>query len=74
MSFVCEVNWLDPEPDEAEYLDEYLGFQLDVIEKLYGFHQPPTQEEYNGLYEDEDISISESDDDESSDDDETDDN
>ncbi len=51
----CEVNWLDPEPDKdnsdyAKYIEE-----LQEIEEYYkpdfyeGYHQPPSQEEYNRL-------------------------
>jgi len=49
----CEVNWLDPEPDrESSNYDKYME-DLQVIQRqvdLYrGFHQPPTEEEYNRL-------------------------
>jgi hypothetical protein len=49
----CEVNWLDPEPgresnDYEAYIAESLGIALSVS-KYRGFHQPPTEEEYNGL-------------------------
>ncbi len=50
---LCEVNWLDPEPnrDSNDY-EKYLR-ELQVINcrlTLYsGFHQPPTEEEYNRL-------------------------
>ncbi len=52
----CEANWLDPEPDSES--SEYEGYieELQAIEakvRFYrGFHQPPTQEEYQGLVED----------------------
>ena len=50
----CEVNWLDPEPDResseyGRYIEELQVFQRQV--GLYrGFHQPPTEEEYNRLH------------------------
>ena len=53
---LCEVNWLDPEPDGEisdyeGYIEELQGSEWQV--KFYrGFHQPPTQEEYLGLVED----------------------
>jgi len=49
----CEVNWLDPEPDRessdyAKYMEEFQKINSGV--NFYrGFHQPPTQEEYNRL-------------------------
>ncbi len=52
----CEVNWLDHQPDRES--SDYEGYveELQAIEakvKFYrGFHQPPTQEEYQGLVED----------------------
>ncbi len=51
----CEVNWLDPEPnressDYGQYIEE-----LQKIENEMGsfrrFHQPPTEEEYERLWE-----------------------
>ena len=51
----CEVNWLDPEPDiespdYTKYIQDLERINLQV--KLYkGFHEPPTEEEYNRLYE-----------------------
>ncbi len=51
----CEVNWLDPEPDIES--DDYLRYieELQVINSQVnfykGFHQPPTEEEYNRLCE-----------------------
>jgi hypothetical protein len=51
----CEVNWLDPEPDrESSDYDEYIE-ELQKIERqrqrslFRGFHQPPTEEEFNRL-------------------------
>jgi hypothetical protein len=47
----CEVNWLDPEPDSessdySKYIEELERFESQV--GFYrGFHQPPTEEEYN---------------------------
>ncbi len=52
---LCEVNWLDPEPDRessdyAKYIEELQEINCKV--NMYkGFHQPPTEEEYNRLYE-----------------------
>jgi hypothetical protein len=51
----CEVNWLDPEPDrESRDYEKYIeGLQkIDRWLSFYkGFHQPPTEEEYNILVE-----------------------
>ena len=49
----CEVNWLDPEPDrESSDYEKYVE-ELQKIESrvrmFKGFHQPPTEEEYNSL-------------------------
>jgi hypothetical protein len=47
----CEVNWLDPEPvvesgDYAKYIEELQEINSQVY--FYrGFHEPPTEEEYN---------------------------
>ena len=53
----CEVNWLNTEPErESNEYDEYIKRlrQIETPVDFYkGFHQPPTEEEYNGLYEDE---------------------
>ena len=58
----CEVNWLDPEPDRessdyAKYIEELEEIQMGVttyrgrnVELYDGFHQPPTEEEYNRLF------------------------
>ncbi len=49
----CEVNWLDPEPDRGsseyeEYIEELQKIDGEI--GMYrGFHQPPTEEEYNEL-------------------------
>ena len=51
----CEVNWLDPEPsrdtsDYAEYIQDLQEIERQV--NLYkGYYQPPSEEEYNRLYE-----------------------
>jgi hypothetical protein len=50
----CEVNWLDPEPDRessgyAQYTSKLHEIQ-DEVEFYRGFHQPPTEEEYNSLW------------------------
>ena len=53
----CEVNWLDPEPDRdssdyAKYIEELQEINNKVNMFMYkGFHQPPTEEEYNRLCE-----------------------
>ena len=49
----CEVNWLDPEPDREsgdykKYVKELTWIE-NKIEIYRGFHQPPTEEEYNRL-------------------------
>ncbi len=53
----CEMNWLDPEPDrESSNYEEYIEVsqKIDSPVTFYkGFHQPPTEEEYNGLLEEE---------------------
>jgi hypothetical protein len=51
----CEVNWLDPEPGEesgdyAEYIVDLQEIECDV-DSYSGFYQPPTQEEYEALWE-----------------------
>ena len=51
---LCEVNWLDPEPDrESGDYEEYIE-ELQKIESrtwhYRGFYQPPTQEEYISLW------------------------
>ncbi len=51
----CEVNWLDPEPDRdsseyTQYIEELRRMQRKA--KLFkGLNQPPTEEEYNRLWE-----------------------
>jgi hypothetical protein len=49
----CEVNWLDPEPDrESSDYEEYIQRLREmnwVLTTYRGFHQPPTEEEYNRL-------------------------
>jgi hypothetical protein len=50
----CEVIWLDPEPDPessdyAKYIEELQDIDSS-INTYRGFHQPPTEEEYNRLY------------------------
>jgi hypothetical protein len=51
----CEVNWLDPEPDrESSNYEEYIAKLQEInneVQLYRGFHQPPTQEEYQGLIE-----------------------
>jgi hypothetical protein len=63
----CEVNWLDPEPAKESGDSEKYIVELQEIERwkyiieLYeierrvdiyrGIHQPPTEEEYNRLWE-----------------------
>jgi hypothetical protein len=49
----CEVNWLDPEPDrESGDYGKYVKKLQEMnskVEFFKGFHQPPTEEEYNRL-------------------------
>jgi hypothetical protein len=49
----CEVNWLDPEPDkESSDYEEYIEESQKIdsqVSFFRGFHQPPTEEEYNRL-------------------------
>ena len=49
----CEVNWLDPEPErESRDYAKYIAELNEIEQKLdfyRGFHQPPTEEEYNRL-------------------------
>jgi hypothetical protein len=53
--YPCEVNWLDPEPDREssdyeEYIEDLQEIERDV-DFYKGFHQPPTEEEYEALWE-----------------------
>jgi hypothetical protein len=51
----CEVNWLDPEPnressDYEKYIEE--SQKIDSQVTFYrGFHQPPSEEEYHSIWE-----------------------
>ena len=51
----CEVNWLDPEPenDSREYEDYVTDCQRiqDEIGMYRGYYEPPTEEQYTLLYE-----------------------
>ena len=52
---VCEVNWLDLEPDRESgdyerYVEELQEID-DAVTTYRGFYQPPTEEEYNRLWE-----------------------
>ena len=52
----CEVNWLDPIPDEEssdyeEFLEKLQQIENEQGEFYKGYHQPPTQEEYDRLVE-----------------------
>ena len=51
----CEVNWLDPEPGRESHDYEKYTKELQEVEgqvDIYrGFHQPPTEEEYDRLWE-----------------------
>ncbi len=53
----CEVNWLDPEPDrESGDYEKYLKAlcNIDAEVKLFkGFYQPPSEEEYHRLVEED---------------------
>jgi hypothetical protein len=51
----CEVNWLDPEPDResagyGKYMEELQKIEGE-INYFKGFHQPPTQEEFESIWE-----------------------
>jgi hypothetical protein len=51
----CEVNWLDPEPGKEsseykQYVEELKGIER-RLDMYRGFYQPPTEEEYNRLWE-----------------------
>jgi len=51
----CEVNWLDPEPDRESsdyrtYMEELQKIEGQVT-TFKGFHQPPTQEEFERIAE-----------------------
>jgi hypothetical protein len=54
-STLCEVNWLDPEPEressDYEKYTEELQKTNRQVGFYKGFHQPPTEEEYNRLHE-----------------------
>ncbi len=54
----CKVSWLDPEPDrESSDYDEYIEELHEInrhVNFYGGFHQPPTEEEYNRLIEEYD--------------------
>ncbi len=49
----CEVNWLDPEPDrESSDYEKYFKEMCNIdgkVKLFKGFHQPPTEEEYNRI-------------------------
>ena len=52
-SQLCEVNWLDPEPDRDSsdyeiYVEELR--KMRQVNFYRGFHQPPTEEEYTALF------------------------
>ena len=52
----CEVNWLDPLPDKessdyVEFLEKLQQIENEQGDVYKGYHQPPTQEEYNRLVE-----------------------
>ena len=49
----CEINWLEPEPDRdssdyEEYIRQLRSLQ-EEISFFRGYHNPPTEEEYNRL-------------------------
>jgi len=53
----CEANWLDPEPDRESseyeiYIEELQEIESEV-DVYSGFHQPPTEEEYRRLIEED---------------------
>ena len=51
------MNWLDPEPakessDYEQYIEELREIEQRQRADIYrGFHQPPTEEEYDRLWE-----------------------
>ena len=49
----CEMNWLDPEPDrESSEYEEYIEKLQEIKHEVTiykGYHQPPTEEEYQIL-------------------------
>ncbi len=49
----CEINWLEPEPDrESSDYEEYYYQLRSLPEKISffsGYHNPPTEDEYNQL-------------------------
>jgi len=56
----CEVNWLDPEPDressvydDAKYIEELKQINRQVQAFYRGLYQPPTEEEYHTLVEED---------------------
>jgi hypothetical protein len=49
------VNWLDPEPDKgssdySKYIQDLQELESEVY-LFRGFYQPPSEEDYNTLYE-----------------------
>jgi hypothetical protein len=54
---LCEINWLDPEPDEesSDYAKYIIYLQMLNAplqwSRYRGFHQPPTEEEYDRISE-----------------------
>jgi len=51
----CEVNWLDPEPERGsigyeDYVADYRSIQR-KNSRYRGYYEPPTEEQYNLLYE-----------------------
>ena len=53
MTCSCEINWLEPEPDRdssdyEEYIRQLRSLQ-EEISFFRGYHNPPTEEEYNRL-------------------------
>ena len=55
----CEVNWFDPEPDKdssdyAKYVEELQEIKEEYAADVYeGYYQPPTQDEYIRLCQDQ---------------------
>ncbi|KAL7545260.1 hypothetical protein ACHAWF_014158 [Thalassiosira exigua] len=51
----CEINWIDPPPDSHDKKKSWYLRELEHVEKdvviFRGFHKPPTQVEYNDMFQ-----------------------
>ena len=54
MTSSCEINWLEPEPDrESTDYEQYTDQLSDVCKEITfysAFYNPPTEDEYNQMY------------------------